>query len=111
MKKIFYEKVLPDQEVLKHGQDEFESLFIETRDGYLRPKKISLDCQIKKSRGNRGKRDRRIYFLKKVPGSEQFRILYPSTIRNSRQYRNLQARKNIAKAICDSRKGLKLANE
>ena len=71
--------------------------------GFLQPRKISLNCRVKRVRGVRGKRDRRLYFLQKVPDSDQFRLMYPPTVRGNRNVSRRAAREKIADAICDVR--------
>ena len=62
--------------------------------------KINLNCQLRLTRGQRGKRDRRLYFLKKISDSDSFRILYPPS-RSDKTVNSLKARQKISESICD----------
>jgi len=92
------------KEILKHeNASGIDQLLFRKRKGFLQPRKISLNCRVKRVRGVRGKRDRRLYFLQKVPDSDHFRLMYPPTVRGNRNVSRRAAREKIADAICDVR--------
>ena len=95
--------VIRVKEVLKHvdGRGIDEIMFAQRRNGFNQPQKLALNCQIKRLRGHRDKRDRRLYFLAKVD-DKKFTLLYPPTLRNTRDIRGKSVRTKIAEAICDA---------